>query len=343
MKKSNYIKNITSDFLIFTAEGGEPIVEVRVEDETIWLTQQTMGELFQTTKQNISQHIINIFNEGELDPNRTVKKFLIVQNEGEREVSREVDHYNLDAIIAVGYRVNSKRATQFRIWSTQVLKDFIIKGFVLDDQRMKQGERTFGQDYFKELLERVRSIRASERRIWLQITDIFAECSIDYSENSKEATDFYAMVQNKFHYAITGQTAAEIINSKADHTKPYMGLTTFKDSPNGRVLKSDAIVGKNYLQEEEIRKLERTVSGFFDYIENIIQNKKTFTMEEFAISIDKFLTFNEYKILIGKGTISMKDAKTKAANEYWKYNKMQKIESDFEKQIKKYIKGDNKL
>lgn len=328
-------KNITTKFLIFTAETGEPQVEVRVEDETIWLTQPLIAELFQTTKQNISQHILNIFDDLELEPNRTVKKFLTVQTEGGREVSREIDHYNLDAIIAIGYRVNSKRATNFRIWATEVLRDFIIKGFVLDDERLKQGEKTFGHDYFKELLERVRSIRASERRVWLQITDIFAECSIDYTSDSKEAIDFYAMVQNKFHFAITGRTAAEIIYNSADATKPNMNLKTWKNSPDGRVLKSDVLVGKNYLKEDEIKKLERTVSSFFDYIENIIEKKNTFTMKDFAESVDKFLNFNEYEILEGKGLISMKDAQDKATNEYWKFNKVQKINSDFEKQIKK--------
>jgi hypothetical protein len=242
-------------------------------------------------------------------------------------------HYNLDVVIAVGYRVNSKRATDFRIWATKVLRDFIIKGFALDDERLKQGRKFFGGDYFKELLERVRSIRTSERRIWLQITDIFAECSIDYLKSSDEAKDFYAMVQNKFHFAITGQTAAEIIYTKADAKEPNMGLTTWKNSPN-RILQSDVIIAKNYLKEEEIKKLERTVTGFFDYVENVIERKKTFTMEEFAQSVDKFLTFNEYKILDGKGSISADKAHTKAVAEYQEFNKHQQIESDFDKEIK---------
>lgn len=339
MRKNKLTKNIASDFLIFNAEDGSPAVKVRVEDETIWLTQVVLAELFQTSKQNISQHISKIFEEGELEADRTVKKFFTVQNEGGREVSREIEYYNLDIIIAVGYRVNSKRATQFRIWATQILNEYIKKGFVLDDDRLKQGIKTFGKDYFRELLERVRSIRASERRIWLQITDIFAECSIDYISHSDEAHEFYSMVQNKFHYAITGKTAAEIINSGADHRKPKMGLSTYKNAPDGRVLKSDVIVGKNYLQENEIKKLERTVSGFFDYIENIIENNNTFTMEDFAKSVDKFLSFNEYKILEGKGLISMKKAQEKAIKEYDIFNKNQEIKSDFEKILVKKLKN----
>jgi hypothetical protein len=251
-------------------------------------------------------------------------------------------HYNLDVVIAVGYRVNSKRATHFRIWATQVLRDFIIKGFALDDDRLKQGKKFFGVDYFLELLERVRSIRTSERRIWLQITDIFAECSIDYESDSQEAKDFYAMVQNKFHFAIVGQTAAEIIYTKSDATAPHMGLTTWKHSPSGRVLQSDVSIAKNYLQEDEIRRLERTVSGFFDYVENIIERQQTFSMIDFTASVDKFLTFNEFKVLEGKGGISAEDAKNKATAEYAEFNKHQKIESDFEKEMKRVLKEGEK-
>jgi hypothetical protein len=243
-------------------------------------------------------------------------------------------HYNLDAIISVGYRVNSSRATQFRIWATETLKEYMIKGFVLDDERLKNG-RHFGKDYFDELLERVRSIRASERRIYLKITDIFQECSIDYNPKSPVTREFFATVQNKFHYAIHGHTAAEVIYNKADRTKSNMGLSTWKNSPKGRVLQSDVIVAKNYLKEKEIKKLERTVSGFFDYIENIIENRNTFTMEEFADSVDKFLSFNEYRVLDNKGSISRKQADRKAIGEYKEFNKKQEIDSDFEKEIKK--------
>ena len=247
---------------------------------------------------------------------------------------RQIKHYNLDAIIAVGYRVNSRRATQFRIWATNILKEFIKKGFVMDDDRLKQAENVFGEDYFKELLERVRSIRASERRIYLQITDIFAEISTDYDSGSKTAQDFYAMVQNKFHFAITGKTAAEIAHQAADHTAPNMGLTTWKNAPDGRILSSDVTVAKNYLKEGEIKKLERTVSGFFDYIENIIENRTKMNMKDMAASVDKFLSFNEYKLLKGKGRISRKRMESKAKAEYAEFNKTQAINSDFEKTVK---------
>jgi len=266
-------KNTTTQFLIFTAETGNPQVEVRIEDETVWLTQKLMAELFDTTVQNINMHLTGIFESGELQENSVIKEFLITANDGKNYTAK---HYSLDAVIAVGYRVNSKRATYFRIWATQVLRDFIIKGFALDDERLKQGKKFFGVDYFRELLERIRSIRSSERRIWLQITDIFAECSIDYLKDSEEAKDFYALVQNKFHFAITGQTAAEIVYTKADAQEPHMGLAAWKNSP-GRILQSDVTVAKNYLHEDEIKKLERTVTGFFDYIEGVIDRKKTFT------------------------------------------------------------------
>lgn len=245
--------------------------------------------------------------------------------------------YNLDAIISVGYRVNSRKATNFRIWATGILKEYMIKGFAMDDERLKQGKTAFGKDYFKELLERVRSIRASERRIWQQITDIFAECSIDYDKDSQITHDFYAMVQNKFHYAITGQTAAEIIDAKADHTKEHMGLVTWKNSPDGRILKSDVTVAKNYLNEKQIRQLERTVSGYFDYIEDLIERENTFTMAEFATSINEFLAFRKYDVLEGKGKISKKDADKKAVAEYDKFNKTQKITSDFDREVKRLL------
>lgn len=322
-------------FLLYSGDSGDVKLRVLMRQETIWLTQRGMAELFQTTKQNVSLHLGNIFKEEELSPEATVKEFLTVQMEGEREVSRKLEHYSLDAIIAVGYRVNSKRATQFRIWATNVLKEFIKKGFVMNDERLKQGETFFGEDYFKELLERVRSIRTSERRIYLQITDIFAEISTDYNPQSREAQAFYAMVQNKFHYAITEHTAAEIIHQKADRNAPNMGLTTWKNTPDGRILQSDVTIAKNYLEEDDLKKLERTVSGFFDYIENIIENRIAMTMTDMAASVDKFLSFNEFELLEGKGKRSHAQAKRKALAEYAEFNKMQKINSDFEKEVAK--------
>lgn len=331
---------IDKKFLIYEAEDNKVVADVLIMDETIWMTQKQMAQLFDVGVPAVSKHLSNIFNEGELEENRTVSKMEIVQNEGSRAVKREIDYYNLDAIIALGYRINSKKATKFRIWATSVLKEYMIKGFALDDERLKQGNDLFGEDYFQELLERVRSIRASERRIWQKITDIFAEISIDYDKDSEITRMFYANVQNKFHYAITGQTAAEIIKTKADRNKNHMGLTTWKNSPNGRILKSDTYVAKNYLSEKEIRQLERNVSGYFDYIEDLIERRNTFTMEEFALSIDKFLEFREYKILKGYVQVSMKDAKKKASEEYEAFNKTQKIESDFDKSIKKLIDND---
>ena len=291
-----------------------------------------MAELFDTSKQSISYHLSNIFSEHELDKDSVVKEFLTTATDGK---TYKVMHYNLDAIISVGYRINSKKATSFRQWATSVLYEYIRKGFVLDDNRLKQGTRLFGKDYFRELLERVRSIRASERRIWQQITDIFAECSIDYDKNADITQKFYATVQNKFHYAITGKTAAEIIYSSADHQKENMGLTTWKNAPDGRILKTDAKIAKNYLSEKEIKQLERAVTGYFDYIEDLIERENTFTMEEFALSINEFLEFRRYNILKNHGRISRKQAETKAGSEYDIFNKTQTIESDFDKQIKK--------
>ena len=326
-------------FLIYNSAEEDVSVNAVIKDESIWLTQKGMAELFAVEVPAISKHLSNIYAEGELQQSATVSKMEIVQREGSRSVRRQVDFYNLDAIISVGYRVNSRRATHFRIWATGVLKEYMTKGFALDDDRLKQGQTAFGKDYFKELLERVRSIRASERRIWQQVTDIFAECSIDYDKDSPVTHDFYAMVQNKFHYAITGQTAAEIVYSSADHTKEHMGLTTWKNAPDGRILKSDVSVAKNYLSEKEIRQLERTVSGYFDYIEDLIERENTFTMEEFADSINKFLTFREYKILSGKGRISTKAASEKAAREYNVFNKTQKITSDFDREVKQLLES----
>lgn len=305
----------------------------------IRLTQRGMAELFDCSADNISLHLKNIYQDGELQESATAEDFSVVQNEGSRQVSRNLKFYNLDAIISIRYRVNSRRATQFRIWATNVLREFIQKGFVLDDDRLKQGESVFGKDYFRELLERVRSIRASERRIWQQITDIFAECSIDYDKNSPVTQEFYATVQNKFHYAITGQTAAEIVYDKADSKKDHMGLTTWKNSPDGRILKSDVTIAKNYLDEKQIHRLERTVSGFFDYVEDLIEEERTFTMRQFAESINAFLEFRKYKILQGKGSVSKLEADRKAEREYDAFNRTQQITSDFDRQVKKLLDG----
>ncbi|WP_150452413.1 RhuM family protein [Arenibacter lacus] len=331
--------NELNDFVLYTAPSGEVRIEIYVQNETIWLTQQKIAELFGVSKSTISEHLSNIYESGELEREATVRKIRTVQTEGEREVARNLDYYNLDAIISVGYRVNSTKATQFRIWATKTLKEYIIKGFALDDERLKQGKTVFGKDYFRELLERVRSIRASERRIYQQVTDIFAECSIDYDPQSPITKKFYAMVQNKFHYAITGKTAAEIIYLKADSNKENMGLTSWKNAPDGRVLKSDTAIAKNYLEEKEIKQLERTVTGYFDYIEGLIERENTFTMEGLALSVNKFLAFNEYKVLEGLGKKSKKQAENKAYSEYEKFNKTQNIESDFDKMVKGLKKG----
>lgn len=326
------------NFLIYNTPEEDVSINAVVKDETIWLTQKAMAELFDVEVPAVSKHLSNIYSEGELKTDSTVSKMEIVQSEGNRNVKRTLDFYNLDAIISVGYRVNSRKATNFRIWATSVLKEYMTKGFAMDDERLKQGKTAFGKDYFKELLERVRSIRASERRIWLQITDIFAECSIDYDKNAEITHDFYAMVQNKFHYAITGQTAAEIINTKADAKAENMGLTTWKNAPDGRVLKSDVTIAKNYLNEKQIRQLERAVTGYFDYIEDLIERENTFTMEEFAQSINEFLAFRKYDILKDKGRISKELADKKAKAEYDEFNKTQKINSDFEKEVKNLLK-----
>ena len=294
-----------------------------------------MAQLFDVNLPAISKHLKNIFEEGELEVNSTISKMEIVQTEGERNIKRSIDFYNLDAIIAVGYRVSSPKATKFRQWATKILNEYIRKGFVMDDERLKQGEIIFGKDYFRELLERVRSIRVSERRIWQQITDIYAECSTDYNRNAPTTKEFYAMIQNRFHYAITGHTAAEIIYTKADHTKEHMGLTTWKDAPEGRILKSDVSVAKNYLSEEEIRRLERAVTGFFDYIEDLVERETTFTMADFSESVDAFLNFRRYQILQGKGNISSEQAKVKAHTEYQLFNPTQHIDSDFDKELRK--------
>lgn len=329
------MKDNNSDFLLYSSANGDVKVNVFLKDENIWLSQKAIADLFGKSKSTINEHLKNIFSEEELVEDSVVRNFRTTAEDGKKY---NINYYNLDAIISVGYRVNSKQATQFRIWATRTLKEYIVKGFVLDDNRLKQGETKFGKDYFRELLERVRSIRASERRIYQQITDIFAECSIDYNPKSEITKNFYAMVQNKFHFAITGQTAAEIIFDKANANKENMGLTTWKNAPDGRILKSDTTVAKNYLKENEIKRLERTVTGYFDYIENLIERKNTFTMESLADSVNKFLNFNEFRVLEGKGTKSYKQAVVKANEEYDQFNKTQKIISDFDKQIKELEK-----
>jgi hypothetical protein len=327
-----------SNFLIYNTSNSEVKVNVYVEGETVWLTQKAMAELFGVQRPAITKHLKNIFDSQELQEEvvSSILEHTTIHGaiEGKTQAVK-TKYYNLDAIISVGYRVNSSKATQFRIWATQIVKEFIIKGFVLDDERLKTGQTVFGKDYFKELLQRIRSIRASERRIYQQITDIFAECSIDYDKNSETTKNFFAFVQNKFHFAITGKTAAEIIYKYVDKSKENLGLTTWKNSPDGRILKSDVLIAKNYLQEKEIKQLERTVSNYFDYIEGLIERENTFTMEQLAESVNKFLTFNEYKVLEGKGSISKLEADKKAIQAYDAFNKTQKIISDFDKYIKK--------
>ena len=343
MSRALTLQDQTTEFLLYTAPSGDVKVEVLLGNETIWLTQKRMAELFGVGVPAISKHLKNIFESGELQEEMVVS---ILENTTEhgaiagKTQTNKVKYYNLDAVISVGYRVNSAQATRFRIWATALIKEYIIKGFAMDDERLKNG-RYFGKDYFRELLERVRSIRANERRIYQQITDIFAECSIDYDPKSKTTQQFYAHVQDKFHFAITGHTAAEIIALKADASKPLMGMNTYKNAPDGRVLKSDSKVAKNYLTETEIKQLERAVSAFFDYIEGIIERRNTFTMEGFSESVNKFLAFNEYQILEGYGSVSRKQAENKAIAEYDKFNQQQKIESDFDREVKKLLKGKN--
>ncbi|MDD6623665.1 MAG: virulence RhuM family protein [Bacteroides sp.] len=328
-------------FLLYNMPEDSGKVQVVIKDETIWCTQKAMAQLFGVGVPAISKHLKNIFEEGELSPEMTISKMETVINRGKRgEVNEFIDFYNLDAIIAVGYRVSSLKATRFRQWATTILNEYIRKGFAMDDERLKQGTAMFGKDYFRELLERVRSIRASERRIWQQITDIYAECCIDYDRNAKTTRDFYAMVQNRFHYAITGQTAAEIVYTKADHTKENMGLTTWKNAPDGRILKSDVSIAKNYLQEKEIRQLERTVAGYFDYIEDLIERENTFNMEQFAASVNEFLTFRRYQTLPDKGKISAAQAKKKAEDEYALFDPTQQIDSDFDKEVRRLLEKD---
>lgn len=324
-------------FLLYSLPDEEGKVQVVIKDETLWCTQKAMAQLFGVQRPAITKHLGNIFREGELDEKVVCSILELTTEHGAIEgktQSTPTKFYSLDAIIAVGYRVSSLKATRFRQWATKILHEYIKKGFVMDDERLKQGTAVFGKDYFRELLERVRSIRASERRIWQQITDIYAECSTDYDKNAPTTRDFYAMIQNRFHYAITGQTAAEIVYTKADHTKEHMGLTTWKNAPDGRILKSDVSIAKNYLQEKEIRQLERAVTGFFDYIEDLIERENTFNMEQFSASVNEFLTFRRYQILPDKGKISAAEAKQKAENEYDIFNRTQRIDSDFDKEIR---------
>ena len=327
-------------FILYNTPEYSEKVQVVVKDETLWMTQKAMAELFGVDKSSISRHLKNIFETRELEEKVVVAKIETTTQHGAIEgktQTTETNFYNLDAIISVGYRVNSLQATRFRQWATKTLNEYIRKGFVLDDDRLKQGKAVFGQDYFRELLERVRSIRTSERRIWQQITDIYAECSVDYDRASPTTRDFYAMIQNKFHYAITGKTAAEIVYDRADHTLPHMGLTTWKNSPDGRILKSDVTIAKNYLNEQQIRRLERAVTGFFDYIEDLIEDENVFTMQQFANSVNEFLAFRRYKILPDKGRVSKADAEKKAEQEYDLFNKNQVIVSDFDKEIKSLL------
>lgn len=334
--------NDNFQFLIYRSAEEDVSVNAVIKDETIWLTQKAMAELFGVQTPAISKHLRNIFDEGELDKNVVVSKMEMTTQHGAiqgKTQTNDVNFYNLDAIISVGYRVNSRRATHFRMWATSVLKEYITKGFAMDDERLKQGKTAFGTDYFRELLERVRSIRASERRIWQQLTDIFAECSIDYDREAQITRDFYAMVQNKFHYAITGQTSAEIVFNSADRNKEHLGLTTWKNAPDGRILKSDVTIAKNYLTEQQIRRLERSVSGYFDYIEDLIERENTFTMEEFAASVNEFLAFRKYNILKDKGRVSHRAAVQKAEEEYDAFNKTQKLVSDFDREVKRLLES----
>lgn len=318
-------------FILYNMPDDDGTVQVVVRNDTIWCSQKAMAQLFGVDRSVVTKHLKNIFETKELSEESVCAFFAHTAEDGK---NYQTKFYNLDAVISVGYRVNSAKATRFRQWATKVLNQFITKGFVLDDDRLKQGTDVFGKDYFRELLERVRSIRASERRIWQQITDIYAECSLDYDRNSSTTHEFYAMVQNSFHYAITGQTAAEIIYVNADHSREHMGLQTWKNSPDGRILKSDVTIAKNYLSEKEIRQLERAVSSYFDYIENQIERHNAFTMQQFAASVAKFLTFNDYRVLPDKGKISKAEADAKAHAEYDIFNKTQRIDSDFDKQIR---------
>ena len=330
----------TANFLLYTGNDGKVNVEVFLKDETVWLTQKAMAELFGVKIPAVSKHLSNIFENGELEKEATVSILETVQNEGSRQVRRKVEFYNLDAIISVGYRVNSYQATQFRIWATRALKEYIIKGFVLDDERLKQGNQVFGKDYFDELLERIREIRASERRFYQKITDIYS-LSSDYDKNAPVTKEFFATVQNKLHWAITGKTAAEIIYDSADAGKIHMGLTHWKRSPDGKILKSDISVAKNYLNEAHIKELNRIVSAYLDLAENRAQRQTITKMENWSEFLNGFLELSQYPVLADKGKISALEAKLKAEKEYIKYRAIQDKSyiSDFDKEVKRITGG----
>ncbi len=322
--------------ILYQTDEGLVRIEVHYEDETFWLSQRRMAELFGVDVRTVNEHLQNIYVSGELSADATIRKFRIVQLEGTRHVTRELEFYNLDAIISVGYRVNSIQATQFRIWATQTLREFITKGFVLDDERLKLNKR-FGKDYFDELLERIREIRASERRFYLKITDIYEQCSVDYDKNAEITQTFFKVVQNKLHWAVTGQTAAEIVANRADASKPSMGLTTWKHAPKGKIQKSDVPVAKNYLIESEIKELERIVTMYLDYAENQAARQIPMKMSDWVERLDAFLKFNEYQVLSDAGKISHEVAKSLAEEQYEAFRVKQdrEFESDFDKEVKR--------
>ena len=331
------------EVLLYSDESGKEYVSVVFKDETFWLTQSGMAELFACTADNISLHLKNIYADGELTPEATTEKFSVVRKEGSREVTRTIDHYNLDAIIAVGYRVNSKKATRFRQWATKTLREYIQKGFVINDEMMKNG-RPFGKDYFDELLERIREIRASERRAYQKIADVFEQCSYDYDKNSETTKAFYAFVQNKLHYAVTGKTAAELISERATPDSPTMGLTTWKGAPDGKILKSDTLIAKNYLNEKEVSRLNRLVTMFIDYAELMAEDEQPMSMQDWLNETDLFLTNNRRRVLDGKGHISREAAAKKVSSIYEEFRKKQDAEyvSEFDREFEKYLKGESK-
>ena len=339
---SNEIAN-RGEVLLYSDESGKEYVSVVFKDETFWLTQSGMAELFACTTDNISLHLKNIYADGELTSEATTEKFSVVRKEGSREVTRTIDHYNLDAIIAVGYRVNSKKATRFRQWATRTLREYIQKGFVINDEMMKNG-RPFGRDYFDELLERIREIRASERRAYQKIADVFEQCSYDYDKNSETTKAFYAFVQNKLHYAVTGKTAAELISERATLDSPTMGLTTWKGAPDGKILKSDTLIAKNYLNEKEVSRLNRLVTMFIDYAELMAEDEQPMSMQDWLNETDRFLTNNRRRVLDGKGHVSREAAAKKVSGIYEEFRKKQDAEyiSEFDREFEKYLKGENK-
>ena len=339
---SNEIAN-RGEVLLYSDESGKEYVSVVFRDETFWLTQKAMAELFNVNVPAVSKHLQNIYEEGELERDSTISKMETVQQEGERQVRRTVDHYNLDAIIAVGYRVNSKKATRFRQWATKTLREYIQKGFVINDEMMKNG-RPFGRDYFDELLERIREIRASERRAYQKIADVFEQCSYDYDKNSETTKAFYSFVQNKLHYAVTGKTAAELISERATLDSPTMGLTTWKGAPDGKILKSDTLIAKNYLNEKEVTRLNRLVTMFIDYAELMAEDEQPMSMQDWLNETDRFLTNNRRRVLDGKGHVSREAAAKKVSGIYEEFRKKQDAEyvSEFDREFEKYLKGESK-